>query len=125
MSLVHHRPDIHYKKWQKVGLELNEKLTRQGPDAVPATIFSYWGLIRDIIESANEDPDRQQLLSVTEYCLCPLSWAASVTLLSPKKNSPKPSSVVIDRSEFLPSAPVTSHYPLLLREPSPADMPLG
>ena len=104
--------------------ELNEKLTRQGPDTVPATTFSYWGLIRDVIESANEDPDRQQLLSVAEYCLHPLSWAASVTSLSPKKNSSKPSSVIIDRSESLPSAPVTSLYPSLLRDPSPSDMPL-
>ena len=95
----------------KVDRELNEKLTRQGPDAVPATTFSYWGLIHDVIESANEDPDRQQLLSVTEYCLRPLSRAASVTSLSPKKNSSKPSLVIIDRSESPPSTPVTSLYP--------------
>ena len=76
------------------------------------TFFSYCGLI----QSANQDP--------AEYCLCPLSWAALVTLLSPKKNSSKPSSVIIDRSESLPSAPVTSLYPLLPRDPSPSDMPL-
>ena len=77
------------------------------------TFFSYWRLI----QSANEDP--------AEYCLRPLSRAASVTSLSPKKNSPKPSLVVIDRSESPPSAPVTSLYPPLPRDPSLADMPLS
>lgn len=38
-------PEIHSKKWQKVGRELNKILTSQGPDAVPATVFSYLGLI--------------------------------------------------------------------------------
>ena len=79
------------------------------------TFFSYWRLI----QSANEDP--------AEYCLRPLSRAASVTSLSPKKNSPKPSLVVIDRSESPPSAPVTSLYPPLPlpRDPSLADMSLS
>ena len=95
------------------GKEINKILKTGTGEPMSDTFFSYWGLI----QSVNEDP--------AEYCLCPLSRAASVTLLSPKKNSPKPSSVVIDRSECQSSAPVTSLYPPLPRDPSLADMPLS
>ena len=40
------------KKWVRVGRELNEILARQGPDAVPANVFTYWGLIHDVVESS-------------------------------------------------------------------------
>ncbi|XP_028626364.1 endogenous retrovirus group K member 6 Gag polyprotein-like [Grammomys surdaster] len=66
-------PTIHPKKWQKVGRELNDKLIREGPDSVPATVFSYWGLIRDILEADDDDPQKRRLLSVAEFCLRPLS----------------------------------------------------
>ena len=36
--------EIHRKKWQNVGRDLNDKLANEGPDVVPATIFSYWGV---------------------------------------------------------------------------------
>jgi hypothetical protein len=36
--------EIHFKKWQKVGRDLNDKLANEDPDVVPATIFSYWGV---------------------------------------------------------------------------------
>ena len=109
------------KKWQR---ELNEKLTSQGPNAVPATIFSYWGLIRDVVEGTTDDPDKQQLLSVAEYCLRPLSQVASVTSLSSKRNPSKPSSVIIDISEAPSPNPSASLYPPLPMGPSPSDMPL-
>ena len=33
--------EIHCKKWQKLGRDLNDKLANEGPDEVPATILSY------------------------------------------------------------------------------------
>jgi hypothetical protein len=33
--------EIHCKKWRKIGRDLNDKLANEGPNAVPATIFSY------------------------------------------------------------------------------------
>lgn len=83
-------PEIHPKKWQKVGRDLNDKLQREGPDSVPSTAFSFWGLIRDIVEATSTDPDKQQLLSVAEYCLRPLSRAASVASI-PSERPPSKS----------------------------------
>ena len=36
-----HGAEIHCKKWLKVGRDLNDKLANEGPDTIPATIFSY------------------------------------------------------------------------------------
>lgn len=80
-------PEIHPKKWQKVGRDLNDYLIKNGPDSVPVSVFSYWSLIRDIVE--NTDPDKRQLLSVAEYCLRPLSRAASKSSLSSDPPAPK------------------------------------
>lgn len=80
-------PEIHPKKWQKVGRDLNDYLIKNGPDSVPVSVFSYWGLIRDIVETT--DPDKRQLLSVAEYCLRPLSRAASRSSLSGDPPAPK------------------------------------
>jgi hypothetical protein len=33
--------EIHCKKWQEVGRDLNDKLANEGPDVVPATVFYY------------------------------------------------------------------------------------
>ena len=79
------REEIHCKKWRRVGRELNEILAKQGHDAVPANIFTYWSLISDLVESAVNDMEKQQLLSVAEYCLCPLSHEASESSLPTKK----------------------------------------
>ena len=87
--------EIHHKKWQRLGRALNDILTRQDPNAVPANIFTYWGLIRDVVESAVDDPQKQQLLLVVEYCLCPLFGEASVSSLPNKK----PTSVNTDMPE--------------------------
>ena len=65
------------KKWRRVGRELNEILAKQGPDGIPANIFTYWSLIRDFVESAVNDQEKQQLLSVAEYYLHPLFQEAS------------------------------------------------
>ncbi|XP_028640051.1 endogenous retrovirus group K member 24 Gag polyprotein-like [Grammomys surdaster] len=98
-------PTIHPKKWQKVGRELNDKLIREGPDSVPATVFSYWGLIRDILEADDDDPQKRRLLSVAEFCLRPLSPPA------PKAPS-RASSVVIDMpSEAASEATSSKHLP--------------
>ncbi|XP_074092314.1 endogenous retrovirus group K member 10 Gag polyprotein-like [Macrotis lagotis] len=83
-------PYIHPGKWQKVGRDLNRKLQTEGPDAVPPTAFSYWGLIRDIVESASGDLVKHQLLSVAESCLRPLSRAVSLKSLEGKENIPAP-----------------------------------
>ncbi|XP_075413296.1 endogenous retrovirus group K member 24 Gag polyprotein-like [Tenrec ecaudatus] len=127
-------PEIHRGKWQKVGRDLNDKLHKEGPDAVPAAVFSYWGLIRDIVEAASEDPDKQQLLSVAEYCLHPLSRSAFVSPLCSNKHPSKSPSVIIEvpGSEIPDSekpaagepAPTTSRYPPLPQEKyNPKDLP--
>lgn len=73
-------PTIHSKKWQKLGHELNELIKKDGNEAVGDSIFSYWGLIGDVIESAENENGHKQLLSVAELCLrksFPPSRAAS------------------------------------------------
>ncbi|XP_031215958.1 endogenous retrovirus group K member 6 Gag polyprotein-like [Mastomys coucha] len=60
---------MHSKNWQKVGRELNALIEKEGNDAVGHSIFSYWGLIRDIIESSESGGGQKQLLSVAEFCL--------------------------------------------------------
>ena len=102
--------EIHPKKWRKVGRELNDILAKQGPEAVPANVFTYWSLIRDLVENAVDDPEKQQLLSVAEYCLCPLSLEASESSL-PTKKPP----IDAYRSEF---------RGLLSTPASPSDLPL-
>ena len=102
--------EIHRKKWRRVGRELNEILAKQGHDAVPANIFTYWSLISDLVESAVNDLEKQQLLSVAEYCLCPLSHEASESSL-PTKKPP----IDAYRSEF---------RGLLSTPASPSDLPL-
>ncbi|XP_075863058.1 uncharacterized protein LOC105858629 [Microcebus murinus] len=83
-------PEIHPRKWQKVGRDLNNLLLNQGPDAVPVSVFSYWGLIRDIVEGADSDPNKKQLLSVAEFCLRPVSRSASGTSLKTAEGSTSP-----------------------------------
>lgn len=117
-------PEIHPKKWQKVGRDLNDYLIKNGPDSVPVSVFSYWGLIRDIVE--NNDPDKRQLLSVAEYCLRPLSRAASKSSLSgdlpapksTKSPSPSPTPSLLDA---LHDPPKCCLYPPLPQDPTPTD----
>jgi hypothetical protein len=52
------REEIHCKKWRRVGRELNGNLAKYDPDAVPANIFTYWGLTHDLVESAVDDPEK-------------------------------------------------------------------
>ena len=33
--------EIHCKKWQKLGRDLNDKLVNEGPNEVPGTILPY------------------------------------------------------------------------------------
>ena len=41
MSMVYYRwSRDSCKKWWKVGRDLNDKLANEGPDVVPATVFS-------------------------------------------------------------------------------------
>lgn len=110
-------PEIHPKKWQKVGRDLNDKLQKEGPDAVPVAAFSYWGLIRDIVETASDDPEKRQLLSVAEYCLKPLSRSASVASLPTEKPPSRCPSVVIDMSD---PSPTKGIYPSLPTEHPPS-----
>ena len=48
--LVLNGPDIHPHTWNKVGRYIN-KLLKAG-DPVSATVFRYWGIIRDILGEA-------------------------------------------------------------------------
>lgn len=85
-------PVIHTKKWQKVGRELNEKIKLEGDKAVTATIFTFWGLIRDILEGADSDSGKRQLLSVAELCLSQ-SWPGSRPPSCPPSCSPSQASI--------------------------------
>ncbi|KAM8980746.1 endogenous retrovirus group K member 10 Gag polyprotein-like [Sarcophilus harrisii] len=114
-------PEIHPQKWQKVGKDLNDKLRKEGPNSVPTTVFSYWGLIRDIVDSASDDPDKQQLLSVAEFCLRPLSLTASVASIPlADKNPSRPPSII-----EMPAIQRESLYPPLPQETPPSDYPLN
>ncbi|XP_060232587.1 endogenous retrovirus group K member 6 Gag polyprotein-like [Meriones unguiculatus] len=96
-------PTIHPKKWQKVGRELNQKLT----------VFSFWGITRDIVEDADNDAGKRQLLSVAEYCLS-----------SSKQNSPaasRPPSHASDSFSLANASPLPS-LPRLYLPLSTADV---
>lgn len=84
-------PTISSKTWQKVGLDLNDLIQSKGEETVPGTGFSYWGLIRDIIDNAENDEEHKQFLSVPEYCL----------------QESRPPSCALSRTSPLPSNPFT------------------
>lgn len=112
-------PDIHPLSWQKVGKDLNRLLEKEGPNAVPVSCFSYWGLIRDIIEGAETDSNKRQLLSVATETLKQLSRPPSVK--GGATSSPCPSVVV----DVEPSPPfgdsLPQIYPII---PKPGPEPL-
>ncbi|XP_074052560.1 uncharacterized protein LOC141495289 [Macrotis lagotis] len=116
-------PEIHPGKWQKVGRDLNQKLKIEGPDAVPVSALSYWGLIRDIVESATGDPTKQQLLSVVESCLRPLSRTASIKSLKEEEAKP-PKTPARSPSAAIEIPPSKSLYPPLPSELTPAEEPI-
>ncbi|XP_060230662.1 endogenous retrovirus group K member 7 Gag polyprotein-like [Meriones unguiculatus] len=107
-------PTIHPKKWQKVGRELNQKLTEEGDQSLSPTVFSFWGIIRDIVEDADNDAGKRQLLSVAEYCLS-----------SSKQNSPaasRPPSRASDSFSLANASPLPS-LPRLYPPLPTADVP--
>ncbi|XP_060232819.1 endogenous retrovirus group K member 8 Gag polyprotein-like [Meriones unguiculatus] len=107
-------PTIHSKKWQKVGCELNQKLTEEGDQSLSPTVFSFWGIIRDIVEDADNDAGKRQLLSVAEYCLS-----------SSKQNSPaasRPPSHASDSFSLANASPLPS-LPRLYPPLPTADVP--
>ncbi|XP_074087365.1 uncharacterized protein LOC141518878 [Macrotis lagotis] len=116
-------PEIHPGKWQKVGRDLNQKLKIEGPDAVPVSALSYWGLIRDIVESATRDPTKQKLLSVAESCLRPLSRTASIKSLKEEEAKP-PKTPARSPSAAIEIPPSKSLYPPLPSEITPAEEPI-
>ena len=62
--LVLNGPEIHPLAWNKVGKEVNS-LIKQGED-VPESFFSYWGIIRDLLEQAEVGGEGACLLALTE-----------------------------------------------------------
>ena len=62
--LILNGPEIHPLTWNKVGKEVNS-LIKQGED-VPESFFSYWGIIRDLLEQAEKGGEGARLLALTE-----------------------------------------------------------
>ncbi|XP_076780558.1 uncharacterized protein LOC143438662 [Arvicanthis niloticus] len=119
-------PIIHPKKWQKVGRELNEKIKCEGDGAVIPTIFSFWGIIRDIIEDADKDSGKRQLFLVAEYCLsqsCPGSAGSSCL---PSQASVPFTLIDMPHESQLPSSSDSPHiYPdLSALDSSPMALPV-
>lgn len=65
------KPFISCQTWQKVGGEINMILLEEGiqDETASRIIFSYWGLIKDIIEVADNHPSCKHLLSVANQDL--------------------------------------------------------
>ena len=62
--LVLNGPEIHPLTWNKVGKEINS-LIKQGED-VHESFFSYWGIIRDLLEQSEKGEKGARLLALTE-----------------------------------------------------------
>ena len=62
--LVLNGPEIHPLTWNKVGKDINA-LIKQG-ESVPESFFSYWGIIRDLLEQAEKGGESAHLLALTE-----------------------------------------------------------
>ncbi|XP_055455675.1 uncharacterized protein LOC129671067 [Psammomys obesus] len=90
------------KKWQKVGRELNQKLISEEDQALSPTVFSFWGIIRDIVEDADNDAGKRQLLSVAEYCLSSSKQNSPVASRPPSRTS---DSFSLANASPLPSLP--------------------
>ncbi|XP_041911767.1 endogenous retrovirus group K member 5 Gag polyprotein-like [Arvicola amphibius] len=124
-------PEIHPKIWDKVGKDLSKMI--KGGDSVPEIIFSYWSLIRDIINSPEKGGDGSHLLTiVTEFleasrppsckneeggCSSP---CPSVVISIPEDPSPGPiKSITAPQKETVPAEdeiqkPPKSIYPSLV-----------
>jgi hypothetical protein len=62
--LVLNGPEIHPLTWNKVGKDINA-LIKQG-ESIPESFFSYWGIIRDLLEQAEKGREGAHLLGLTE-----------------------------------------------------------
>ena len=62
--LVLNGSKIHPLTWNKVGKDINA-LIKQG-ESVPESLFSYWGIIRDLFEQAEKGREGACLLALTE-----------------------------------------------------------
>ena len=62
--LILNGPEIHPLTWNKVGKDINA-LIKQG-ESIPESFFSYWGIIRDLLEQAEKGGEGAHLLALTE-----------------------------------------------------------
>jgi hypothetical protein len=62
--LILNGSEIHPITWNKVGKEINSLIKQE--DDVPESFFSYWGIIRDLLEQAEKGGEGARLLALTE-----------------------------------------------------------
>ena len=60
---------IDIKRWRRVGDCLQDYYNTFGPEKIPVTAFSYWNLIRDLIDKKEADPQVMAAVAQTEHIL--------------------------------------------------------
>lgn len=71
-------PEVHPLTLNKVGKDINA-LIKQG-ESVPESFFSYWEIIRDLLEQAEKGGEGARLLALNEDFLKKLPIAGSQKL---------------------------------------------
>ena len=62
--LVLSGPEIHPLMWNKVGKNIND-LIKKGEN-IPEPLFTYYGIIRDLLKDAEQGGEGARLLALTE-----------------------------------------------------------
>ena len=60
---------IDIKRWRRVGDCFQDYYNAFGPEKIPVTAFSYWNLIKDLIDKKETDPQVMAAVAQTEHIL--------------------------------------------------------
>lgn len=60
---------IDIKRWRRVGDAFQDYYNTFGPEKIPVTAFSYWNLIKDLIDKKEADPQVMAAVAQTEEIL--------------------------------------------------------
>ena len=60
---------IDIKRWRRVGDCFQDYYNTFGPEKIPVTAFSYWNLIRDLIDKKEANPQVMAAVAQTEHIL--------------------------------------------------------
>ena len=60
---------IDIKRWRRVGDCFQDYYNAFGPEKIPVTAFSYWNLIKDLIDKKEADPQVMAAVAQTEHIL--------------------------------------------------------